>query len=75
MRQAFGATVLGFVGGILLVSAVGRALETLSPQFLVVVGWGSILSAAGGALAMALLAAVLPARYVGSLDPAQVFRR
>lgn len=75
VRQAFGATVLGFVGGIALVLVVGGAIETQWPQFLVVVGRGSILTAAGGALAMALVAAVLPARYVGSLDPAEVFRR
>ncbi len=75
IRQALGATTLGFLGGIVLVVTAGRVIETQWPQFLVVVGWSSILSAAGGALAMALIAAVLPARYVGSLDPAQVFRR
>ena len=48
---------------------------SIFPKFLVVLQPGSILLTAGVGLLMGLLAALLPARYVGSLDPAQGFRK
>jgi ABC-type antimicrobial peptide transport system permease subunit len=45
------------------------------PKFLVVLQPGSTLLTAIVGLLMGLLAALLPARYVGGLDPARVFTK
>jgi ABC-type antimicrobial peptide transport system permease subunit len=47
----------------------------VSPKFLIIFQPGSTLLTAVTGLLMGLLAALLPARYVGGLDPAQVFRK
>ena len=46
-----------------------------SPKFLVIIQPDSALTILLTGLSMGLLAALLPARYVGNLDPAQVFRK
>ena len=75
LKQALGATALGFGLGVGLVRLVAEGIEGAWPQFLIVFENGSLVLAAGGGLAMALLAAYVPARYAGSIDPARVFRR
>ena len=52
-----------------------RAASTLAPKYLIVVTGGSIALMTLAALAMALVAAFLPARYLARLDPATAFRR
>ena len=74
-QQALGATALGFAVGLVLVRVVVGGIEYQWPQFLLIVDGSSIAQAAIGAVIMATVAAFLPARYVGSIDPAQVFRR
>jgi ABC-type antimicrobial peptide transport system permease subunit len=46
-----------------------------SPKFLVVLRPGDVLPTALTGILMGLLAAWLPARHVGRLDPAQVFKQ
>ena len=74
-RQALGAAALGFVVGLVLVWLAAAGIQRAWPQFLVVIDRSSILQAGIGALMMALLASLLPARYVGGIDPARIFRR
>lgn len=74
-QQALSAAAFGFIVGLLLVWLVAAAIQQAWPQFLIVVDRPSILQAAIGALAMALLASLVPARYVGNIDPARIFRR
>lgn len=74
-RQALGAAVLGFFVALLFVSLVVAGIERAWPQFLIVVDQRALLQAAAGSLVMALLAALLPGRYVGHIDPARIFRR
>ena len=72
--QTFVIAVLGLlVGGVLFVA--GRELiVTARPQFAVLYTSGAALRAAAAALAMALLAAVVPARRLARLDPATAYR-
>ena len=73
--QALAASVAGSLGGVALAVAAARAIMQLRPQFLIILEP----TAAGGAIiagvSMALLAALLPARIIGKLPPADVFRR
>lgn len=75
MRQALVAAAVGVVASLPLTLLVAAAIQATWPQFLVVVDQTSIFQAAGGGLLMALIAALLPARYAASVDPAEVFRR
>jgi len=54
---------------------VGGWIATNFPKFLVVIQPDTILTVIITGLVMGLVAALLPARYVGRLDPAQVFRK
>ncbi|TAK35060.1 MAG: ABC transporter permease [Chloroflexota bacterium] len=74
-RQALGAAVLGLIGGLVLVWIVAAAIEYVWPQFLIAVDRGSVVQAGIGAIAIALMASLIPARYVGNIDPARIFRR
>jgi ABC-type lipoprotein release transport system permease subunit len=46
-----------------------------SPKFLIILEPRAVMFIAGSGLLMGLLAALLPARMVAGLDPAQVFRK
>lgn len=77
-RMVLGQTLflaaLGTVAGYLLFLAGSRILLSAVPQFLVelpTTALGAVVVAAG---AMALLAAIVPTRRVGRLDPASVYR-
>lgn len=74
LAQTLVLSTLGLaVGGLLLTA--GRALLGLvRPQFEVVLTPGLLVGAVGAALVMALLAAVVPARRLASLDPATAYR-
>ncbi len=75
IQQALGSTAAGYAAGVILVFGVATAIEQIWPQFLISITAASLSMAAGGALVMALLAALLPVRYVAAIDPARVFRR
>jgi putative ABC transport system permease protein len=75
VRQAFGAVALGAVLGLALVRLVAALVQSLWPQFLIVVDTTAIVQAGIGAVVMALLASLLPARYLANIDPARVFGR
>jgi putative ABC transport system permease protein len=67
---------LGGVGlGLLLAFAASELIMLARPQFLVVLDPFEAARAVGVGLAMALAAALLPARVVAGLAPAEVFRR
>ncbi|MCL4368287.1 MAG: ABC transporter permease, partial [Actinobacteria bacterium] len=75
IRQTLAVTALGFVVGLVLVGLVAAGIEGRWPQFLIVVDGRAIAAAGIGALALAVTAATLPARYVATIDPASAFRR
>ena len=73
--QAAALALAGTLAGTLLALAAVRAASVLAPKYLIVVTVGSAALIAFAALAMALAAAFLPARYLARLDPASAFRR
>jgi putative ABC transport system permease protein len=74
-QQGLLTALLGVTLGIGLAWLAAQWVMQAFPKFLVILEPGSTLTAAGVGLLMGLLAALLPARYVGQLDPAQVFRK
>ncbi|HXW00291.1 MAG TPA: ABC transporter permease, partial [Anaerolineae bacterium] len=74
-QQGLATALLGVTLGIGLAWLVAQWIMLVSPKFLIVFQPGSTLLTAVIGLLMGLLAALLPARYVGGLDPAQVFRK
>ena len=73
--QAAGLALTGTMLGVLVALLAARAISALEPKYLVVIDAGSVAAVAASALAMALLAAFVPARFVARLDPASAFRR
>ena len=73
--QAVALAVTGIVAGTLLAFAGRWAISEVAPKFMIEISPSSIGLMALGALAMALAAAALPARYIAHLDPASAFRR
>ena len=72
--QAFIAAVVGAVAGIGLAFAAGAALMSWRPQFLVAIEPAAVGVVLASSLLMAMLAALMPARSVARLEPAEVFR-
>ena len=72
--QAFIAAIVGSVAGIGLAFGAGVALMAWRPQFLVAIEPVAVGVVLASSLLMALLAALIPARSVGRLEPAEVFR-
>lgn len=72
--QALIAGVAGAVVGTGLAYGVGWLLVSWRPQFPVVIEPSAILVALASSAAMAVLAALVPARAIGLLAPAEVFR-
>lgn len=73
--QALIAAVAGSLAGVGLAFGAARLIMALRPQFLVALEPSAIARALVAGLAMALLAAFLPARVIAALAPADVFRR
>ena len=73
--QAIAVAVAGAVAGIGFTVAAGQLVMALRPEFLVTVEPPTIALALGAGLAMALLGALVPARLLARLAPADVFRR
>lgn len=74
-QQGLVIALLGVMLGTGLAWAVAQWAMSTFPKFLIVFQSSSTLTAAVTGLSMGLLAALLPARYVGGLDPARVFRK
>ncbi len=72
--QAVVASGLGAVGGIGLAYAFAQLIMGLRPEFLIILEPNSAVLAIGSGLGMSVLAAIVPARNVSRLEPAQVFR-
>ncbi|MBI1878011.1 MAG: ABC transporter permease [Chloroflexi bacterium] len=74
-QQGLVIALAGVILGSGLAWLAGQGVMRAFPKFLVILEPGSMLAAASAGLLMGLLAALLPARYVGGLDPARVFRK
>jgi putative ABC transport system permease protein len=72
--QALTATGLGLLLGLGLTWVAAWAISAAYPQFGIALVPARIVNVALVSLGMGLLAALLPARMVAQLDPAQVFR-
>ena len=72
--QAVIAAVVGAIAGIGLAYGAGVALMSWRPQFLVAIEPAAVAVVLVSSLLMALLAALIPARSVARLEPAEVFR-
>jgi putative ABC transport system permease protein len=73
--QATGLALAGTALGISLAFAAARGVSAFAPKYLIAIGTGSVMVVAVSALAMALVAALVPARFLARLDPASAFRR
>ncbi len=73
--QSFIAAGAGSVVGVVLALAAAQLIMALRPQFLLVIEVKTAAQAILAGLAMALVAALIPARAVARLEPADVFRR
>ena len=72
--QAIIAAVVGAVAGIGLAFGAGAALMSWRPQFLVAIEPAAVGIVLASSLLMAVLAALIPARSIARLEPAEVFR-
>lgn len=73
--QAGALALAGTALGTALGLTAARVISTAAPRYLVAIGLETIALVAGGALAIAVFAAFLPARFVARIDPATAFRR
>lgn len=73
--QAVTIALVGLAAGLGLREAAGAAIEAAWPKFLFVSLPAHYALTAGAALAMGLVGALVPARVIARLDPAEVFRR
>lgn len=72
--QAIVAGIVGATAGVGLGYVAGAALMAWRPQFLVAIEPAAVGLVLASSLLMALLAALIPARSVARLEPAEVFR-
>lgn len=73
--QALIAASAGLLVGVALALGAARLIMALRPQSLIVVEPRAVIQAVLAGLAMALVAALIPARAVARLAPADAFRR
>ena len=73
--QAAALALAGTALGIVFAAAAARGVSSFAPKYLIAISAGSVAGLAASALAMALLAAFVPARFLARLDPASAFRR
>lgn len=74
LAQTVTLAALGFAAGLALFLAGRLVILLTRPQFTVAVTAGAAGRAAAAALAMALVAAILPARRLAALEPAAAYR-
>jgi putative ABC transport system permease protein len=75
ISQAAIAAGIGVLAGVALAFAVGWFVTSARPQFPVVIDYGAIAATLAAGFIMALIGALVPARAVARLAPADVFRR
>ncbi|MBI3979530.1 MAG: ABC transporter permease [Chloroflexi bacterium] len=75
VAQAMVAAGAGAAAGVGLALVAGQVIMALRPQFLIAFEPAAVGRALAVGLAMALLASLVPARVIGGLAPADVFRR
>jgi putative ABC transport system permease protein len=73
--QAGALALVGTALGVALAAAAARGVGELAPEYLIVLSGADVGRMAVAALAFALVAGLLPARYLANLDPATAFRR
>jgi putative ABC transport system permease protein len=73
--QAAALALAGTALGALLGFSTARGIAALAPKYLIAIGFGTVVVVAASALVMAIIAALLPARFIARLDPATAFRR
>ena len=73
--QAASLALAGTGLGILLAVGAARGVSALAPKYLIAISAGSVATVAASALAMAVIAALVPSRLLVRLDPASAFRR
>ena len=73
--QAAALAAAGSALGSVLAFGAARGISALAPKYLIAISAGAVTTVAASALAMALLAALVPARLLARLDPASAFRR
>lgn len=73
--QAVAIALVGLAAGIALREGAGAAIESIWPKFLFVSLPGHYVLTLVAALVMGLVGALVPARVIARLDPAEVFRR
>lgn len=66
--------VMGFLFGVIITYLLSMFIDQVVPQFIVLVRPIDVVYVLGGTLVMAALAAIVPAKRVGGVDPAVVFR-
>ena len=75
LTQSFIALLLGLGLSVLLVLALSIAIPLVRPSLGMELTAASVFKASAMALAIAIVASVLPVRQVTNLDPASIFRR
>ena len=73
--QALVVAGAGSLAGVVLAILAARLIMDLRPQFLILFEPSMVAGALGAGLAMAVIAAVFPARIMARLAPAEVFRK
>lgn len=74
LGQTLSLALLGAIAAAVLFVGGRAAIEAVRPQFAVVLTATGVFRAAGAGLAMAVLAAIVPARRLAKLDPSVAFR-
>lgn len=73
--QAGALALVGTVFGFLLALVAASAVSALAPKYLIALGPRDALAMTVAALVFALIAGLVPARYLANLDPATAFTR
>ena len=74
LLQALAAALAGVALGVLLAAGAARLVETARPEFLVLLEPAGVLAALAAGLIMAAAGALLPARAVAGVAPAEAMR-
>ncbi|TMG09292.1 MAG: ABC transporter permease [Chloroflexi bacterium] len=73
-EQSAVTALLGFAVGIGLTVGIGPFASDYVPQFVLFTRWQDVLLVAGVTVVMALIAAYIPVRRLGAIDPVSVFK-
>ena len=73
-EQSAATALLGFAVGIGLTLSIGPFASDYVPQFVLFTRWQDVLLVAGVTVVMALIAAYIPVRRLGAIDPVSVFK-